>query len=243
MNIIILTKKDRLNDDYYHLNDERYLHIRDILKLSEKDFCEIGLLNGPCGKASVKNIDSEKVILKIDELYRVKEPEKGIEIICALPRPQTLKKVLSNCATMGVSKISLIRSEKVEKSYFQSPLLEKRNYDKYLIEGLSQGKRTLLPEVDIHKKFKPFFENRFPENNSVCILAIPEAENYLSTYSLSNKNLIIAIGPEAGWNEFEINFMKNAGFTEFKLSENTLRVENAVVSVLAQIELLRNTDK
>lgn len=243
MNIIILTKEDRIKDDLYHLNDERYFHIRDILKLNETDVCEIGMLNGPCGKASVRNIDSEKVILKIDELYPIKEPEKGIEIICALPRPQTLKKVLSNCATMGVSKISLIRSEKVEKSYFQSPLLEKRNYDKYLIEGLSQGKRTHLPDVEIHKKFKPFFESRFPENDSVYILAIPEAEDYLSASIISEKNLIIAIGPEAGWNEFEINFMKNAGFSEFKLSENTLRVENAVVSVLAQIELLRNTVK
>ena len=76
----------------------------------------------------------------------------SIDIICALPRPQTLKKVLISSAAMGVTNLFLIKSQKVEKSYFQSPLLNDNNYNKFLFEGLSQGKRTDLPTVTVHKK-------------------------------------------------------------------------------------------
>ena len=54
---------------------------------------------------------------------------------------------------------------------------------------------------------------------------------------------MLAIGPESGWNEYEINFMEVIGFKKFKLSENILRVETAVTASLAQIELLMNSLK
>ena len=50
----------------------------------------------------------------------------------------------------------------------------------------------------------------------------------------------MAIGPEAGWNDFEIEYFEKFGFRKFKLSEYILRVETAVTAALAQIELLTN---
>ncbi len=54
------------------------------------------------------------------------------------------------------------------------------------------------------------------------------------------RNILLAIGPEGGWNNFEVNLMQEKGFTKFKLSESILRVENALTATLAQIELLTN---
>ena len=239
MNIIILTGKDKIDNHQYLLTDQRYLHIRDILKLERNDSLEIGILNGELGNAVVENINEERVILTIKEYYPVKKTTNQIEIVCALPRPQTLKKVLNISAAMGVSEISLVKAEKVEKSYFQSPLLKENNYTKFLIDGLSQGKLTTLPKVTINRRFKEFIKNKFPKKESICILTNPGSRYYLSKLNDINNNLVIAIGPEAGWNQYEINFMKEAGFKEFKLSEKILRVENALVAVLSQIELLR----
>ena len=48
----------------------------------------------------------------------------------------------------------------------------------------------------------------------------------------------MAIGPEGGWNEFEISLMEDKGFIKYKLSENILRVENAITAALSQIEMV-----
>lgn len=241
MNIIILLEKDFVEKEKYEISDDRFIHIKKILKSEAGDVVEIGLLNSSIGTAKILEINETKVLLEIISFTEKVSSSPKVDIICALPRPQTLKKVLNSCATMGVSNLYLIRSEKVEKSYFHSPLLNEENYTKYLIEGLSQGKRTDLPKVSIHNKFKVFFENDFEEicNNSNCLLAHPDAENYLNKIELDNsKNILLAIGPEGGWNDFEINLMEEKGFVKYKLSENILRVENAVTAALSQIELV-----
>jgi len=241
MNIIILTEKDQIEKNTYKISDDRLLHIRNILKSEANDIIEIGLLNGPIGTAEIIVIDKAQVKLKIIKLNETKNSEPQIDIICALPRPQSLKKVLTTIATMGVQNLFLIRSEKVEKSYFHSRLLEKENYTKYLIEGLSQGKRTQMPNISIHKRFKQFFDDNFPaeDNKPIKLLAHTNDDVYLNRLKVEkNQHYAIAIGPEGGWNDFEIEFMVKNGFREFKLSQNILRVETAVTAALAQLELI-----
>ena len=241
MNIIILTENDFVENKIYKIFDDRFTHIKNILKSETGDIIEIGFLNSSIGTAKIFEIRENSILLEIINLREKIEIFPKIDLICALPRPQTLKKVLNTCATMGVRNLYLIRSEKVVKSYFDSPLLNEENYSKYLIEGLSQGKRTDIPKVSIHNKFKVFFENDFEEisNNLTCLLAHPNTEKYLNKIPLDrSNNIILAIGPEGGWNDFEINLMEEKGFIKYKLSESILRVENAVTAALAQIELV-----
>ena len=242
MNIIILSNSDKLSETCYSIAEDRFLHLKKILKAKVNDVIEVGILNGPTGTARIKELTDNSAILEIVEYHSIKEKLFQIDLICALPRPQTLKKVLGTCASMGVEHLYLIRSEKVEKSYFHSPLLEENKYTSYLIEGLSQGKRTILPKISIHSRFKKFFGEEFvTSEGQVNLLAHPKAESYLSKVPITNfRKIAIAIGPEGGWNDFEINFMKEKGFVYYKLSESILRVENAVTAALAQIELQLN---
>lgn len=247
MNIIILTAEDKIDTNRYRISDERLAHIQKVLKSEPGDILEVGLLLGPTGSAKIAALSKTEVeleIIRFNEIKNTKTPK--IDLICALPRPQTLKKVLNISATMGVNNIYLIKSEKVEKSYFHSPLLEKTNYNKYLIEGLSQGKRTDLPQISIHKRFKEFFTTYFNEENksTIRLIAHPDNSSYLNKNILNSTNhLILAIGPEGGWNDYEINFMIERGFNKFKLSENILRVESAVTAALCHVELLVNSGK
>lgn len=241
MNVVILTENDKNDDSKYTLKDERAEHIFRVLKSEVNDIIEIGLLNDKLGKAKICSISKELVELEVFDLKVPLNSFFKIYLICALPRPQTLKKVLNISATMGVNHIFLIRSEKVEKSYFHSPLLEEKRYTKYLLEGLSQGKRINIPTVSIHKKFKTFFIDEFNVGeNNIKLFAHPDTDRYLSKENInSNEDIILAIGPEGGWNNYEINFMQEKGFQKFRLSENILRVESAVTASLAHIELLK----
>jgi RsmE family RNA methyltransferase len=246
MNIIILTAKDKTADGFYSFSDNRANHIINILKSKVGDTIEIGLLNGKKGIAKIISIEKKSIKIKVIRLQENEITETKIEIICALPRPQTLKKVFTTIATMGVSNLYLIRSNKVEKSFFQSTLLKEENYKKYLIEGLSQGKRTQLPEVSIHKRFKHFIEHYFPTeyNKPIKLIADTQSEEYINSLNVNNcKHYVIAIGPEGGWTDFEVSFMLQNGFMEFKLSRNILRVETAVTAALAQLELVNSKEK
>lgn len=245
MNLIILTEKDRIDENRFVVKDHRFEHIRDILKLKIDDTVEIGILNGVTGSAIIEEISREKITLKIISTSSVEPCYPIVDVICALPRPQTLKKILFTSAMMNVRQLHLIRANRVEKSYFHSPLLEEKNYRRFLFEGLAQGKNTKMPEVRIHYKFKQFCQDFLPElekeyhaDNLLKLLPDLGSNHNLTRYK-SNKiqNIIIAIGPEGGWVPFEIELFSEIGFHRFALGKWTLRVEHALTAALSQIAL------
>lgn len=248
MNLIILSDTDRIGDDRFRLSDHRAEHIRTVLKSGPGDSIEAGLLDGPIGKATVQHIDNESVTLVVTETVGLVYPWPQIDLICALPRPQTLKKVLLSSAMMGVRRLDLVRARRVERSYYHSPLLQPDNYRPYLLEGLAQGKLTRMPEVHVYERFRPFFEDilraRDEQTNGAIVKILPEPEATLSIGRTVNMTsppevLQVAIGPEGGWVDFELELMQQQRFSPVLLSRWVLRVEHAVTAVLAQIELLR----
>ena len=246
MNLIILTDADRIGDNSFRISDLRAEHIRTVLKSSVGDTVSVGLLNGPCCTAQIVLVESEMVELKADNWKELSPPRPEIDLVCALPRPQTLKKVLLTCAMMGVRSLHLIRANRVEKSYFQSPLIQPENQLPYLIEGLAQGKLTRLPQVQVHDRFRRFFEDELRAINSegptesLRLLCSPDTEATLDqVYPRGVDRLMIAIGPEGGWVPFEVELMQSAGFCPFTLGRWNLRVEHAVTAALAQVELKR----
>jgi RsmE family RNA methyltransferase len=252
MNLIILTDKDRINDDTYVLEDHRTEHIHSVLRLSEGDSIEIGILNGGQGRGRITEINSSRVLLKAEGLeqrdFDAIRPQ--IDLICALPRPQTLKKILLICGMMVVRRLYLIRANRVEKSYYHSPLLNPDNYISFLIEGLSQGKQTRLPLVEIHKRFKPFFEDILPskeqaeQHPALRIFPDPESDRIIGDlYDGSSTRILLAIGPEGGWVPFEIEMMQKHHFKKCTLGRWILRVEHAVTAALSQIEMTRLANK
>ena len=243
MNLIILTDTDRSDGDRYRLEDHRAEHIRAVLKLGAGDRFEVGLLDGPVGKARIVGDDGTNIEVEVLGLTERAPDPVEIHLVCALPRPQTVKKVLATIATMGVKRCDFIRANRVERSYYQSPLLAADNFRPYLIEGLAQGKRTRLPEVQVHERFKPFFEDFLPKleagkKTALRLLPDPAAEAELSQVFGGPKRVILAIGPEGGWVPFETELMASLGFVRYRLSNSILRVETAVTAALAQIELL-----
>ena len=143
-----------------------------------------------------------------------------------------------------------VRANRVEKSYYQSPLLQPENYRPFLLEGLSQGKLTRMPQVTIHDRFRTFFEDTLKslysdDSSGGPLMLLPDIETSVSLSdvcpSISDKTqpLLFAVGPEGGWVPFEIDLMEGLGFRRFSLGRWTLRVEHAVTAVLSQLELLR----
>lgn len=244
MNLIILTDQDLSNGSDYKLSDHRAEHIRSILKLEQGDSVEIGLLEVGRGRASIVSIDTGSVTLRVETALSADPPSRTVDLICALPRPQTLKKVLLTSASMGVRRIDLVRANRVEKSYFQSPLLQAENYRQYLLEGLSQGKLTRLPQVRVHERFRRFFEDDLPPVDDAAaagsIRLLPDVgleDSLQDAISPTAERFTVAVGPEGGWVPFEIELMESLGFRRFSMGPWVLRVETAVAAVLAQLEL------
>ncbi|MEE8578006.1 MAG: RsmE family RNA methyltransferase [candidate division Zixibacteria bacterium] len=247
MNLLILQESDAIEPGLYRLTDVRGEHIRSVLKLSVGDKLLVGLVGRGSGEGSVTRIDKGCVELTVEALIPVTEIRPVVDIICALPRPQTVKKLLFIAGMTGVRRLNFIRANRVEKSYFHSPLLTEERWTKHLLEGMSQGKMVRLPSVSIHSKFLPFLHDELPgmeqveSDKPVKLLAHPEAgKNLSSVAGQLDSRYIVAIGPEGGFVDFEVTEFEKSGFACFTLGRHLLRVEHALTGFLAQLELLQS---
>lgn len=238
MNLLLLEAAELAADGTARLADRRARHVLEVLRAAPGDRIQVGVLGGRMGEAQILAASAAEVVLAPD-LDRDPPPPAPVALLLALPRPKILRKVLAATASMGVKRLVLLGSWRVEKSYWSSPLLAPEAMREHLLLGLEQGRDTILPEVTVRRLFKPFVEDElaamFPE--PARLLAHPVGAAPLETLAPRGPRAALAIGPEGGWTAYEAGALVDRGFAPFSLGPRVLRVDTAVPYAVGQVEL------
>ncbi|MBT5412198.1 MAG: 16S rRNA (uracil(1498)-N(3))-methyltransferase [Cellvibrionales bacterium] len=234
MNTLILENEDFLDENTVKIYGRRAKHILEIKKLSIGSAINTGLINGNLGIATVKSIGSTHIILEVSLNDKPPAP-LSLSLIIALPRPKVLKKILQTATSLGIKKIYLINSWKVEKSYWQTNQLSEKNIREQLLLGLEQSCETVAPEVIIRKQFKPFLEDEIGSivKDSIALIAHP-CEKIFDSERVK-KNIVLAIGPEGGYTEYEFKKFIEMGFQQISLGKRIQRVETILPLLVGKL--------
>jgi len=74
------------------------------------------------------------------------------------------------------------------------------------------------------------------------LVADPRSSTNLpKIFNAVNQSVLIAIGPEGGWNDYEIEQMLHNGFKDFSMGPRILKVETAVTAIYAVISVLQSS--
>lgn len=234
MNRILLEAEEMNEDGRAMLDGRRAEHIVQVLGCHVGDTVRVGIINGMRGAARVEDIRDGRVqmccILKDPPL-----PATGLSLLLALPRPKVLHRLWAPLASLGVDQIVLVNAAKVERNYFDTHWLTPSVYRGLLIEGLEQSGDTRLPRVRVCRRLKPFIEDDSPAvfGASRRVLCHPYAPIPLAAcLSSDSAGTVMAIGPEGGWTDYEIDLMRQYGFECASFGERTLRTDTAVTAIL-----------
>lgn len=244
MNLLLIEPWEMVNREVC-LAGRRAEHLVQVLKVVPGDTVRVGVIGGKLGCGRVVAIKEETVQLAV-ELERAPVCDLHVELILALPRPIMLQRILKQATVLGVRRFHLIRSRRVEKSFFHSPVLAPGKIRALLLEGMEQAMDTWLPEVAIYHQFKPFVEDVLPTLDGQGMIAHPEAGGTIAEVPVSGapgQRLLLAVGPEGGWSDYEVQRFHEAGFFGLTMGDRILHVDTAVVSLLAQIQLLYDLRK
>ena len=230
----VLLKADELRDDTAVLEGRRARHVLDVIGAGQDDELRVGVLGGALGRGRVVAQSHTSVTLEI-ELCEDPPAALPITLFLALPRPKVARRVLIDCAAAGVKSIHLIGAWKVDKSYWDSPLLDDDATAEHLILGLEQGGDTVMPSVEQHRLFKPFVEDRLPSlvRGMRALVAHPAADT--NCPRSVKGSVALAVGPERGFTDYEVARFSDAGFECVSLGARTVRVEAAVAMLLGRL--------
>lgn len=233
---LILLEPHELAGNHATLRDARAAHIREVLRAQAGDRIRVGLLDGPRGTATVETLTADTVELRCEWGQEI-PPMPRVDLLLALPRPKVLRRLWAQLAALGVGRIALTNAAKVERNYFDTHVVQPATYRPLLLEGLQQAQDTRLPLVSLHKQLKPLIEDRLDElfPDTLRLLADPAARESIAD-RMPEKftgRILLAVGPEGGWTEFERDLFARQGFLGIGLGPRTLRTDTACVALLS----------
>jgi len=216
MNLLLLEPEDCPEPGVARLSGRRLQHVLEVHRAAVGESLRVGMQGGLMGTALISALTPDLLELH----YSLTDPPPAklpLTLVLALPRPKMLKRVLQTVAAMGVARLVLLHSYRVEKSFWGTPWLEPAALREQLVLGLEQARDTVLPEVIVERRFKPFVVTA-----TACPIALQESAT-------------LVIGPEGGFIPYEVDLLVAQGFSAVHLGPRILRVENAVPALLARL--------
>lgn len=234
MNLILIYDTDFYGANSARIDGERFTHITQVHRSAVGDTLRVGKLNGLMGTATITALGDSHAELAVT-LTQAPPEKLPLTIILALPRPKMLRRIFRSVAELGVEQLIIINSQKVEKSFWNSPALSPDKVEGYLQAGLQQAKDTVPPKIVFERLFKPFVEDRLPTllKDRRGLIAHPRTERPCP-FQL-NQACVLAIGPEGGFSDYEVNKFVAAGFDAVHMGKRILRVENAITALTSRL--------
>jgi RsmE family RNA methyltransferase len=211
-------------------------HIINILNASEGDEIDIGVQNGPTGKAVLSSITSEELQLAIkwNEIHT--KDLYPVALLVGLSRPQTCRKILEQASALGVNRIDFFISDKSEPSYRESRLWKTNEWRERIIKGTEQAFSTFIPGCDVWNSLEECTSQlklnslRFAFDNYESVQTLEGLKSWKG-----RQHYTVAVGAERGWSNQERIFLRENEFSLLSMGPRVLRQETAVVVALGQV--------
>ena len=235
MNRILFNAEELDADGRATFGGVRAEHVLTVLHGEVGQTLKTGVVDGLIGTGVIERIEGEMVTVKC--VHDREVPPPWIDLILAPPRPRAMKRLLPQLATLGVGRIVLVGAEKVEKDFWGATLLKEENWRPLFVDGLMQAGTGVMPTLELRRGFRRFLRDEldemFPTANR--IVAHPYEDGCGESAEVPSGRPLLAIGPEGGWTDGEVELLEGRGFRRLSLGPRILRTDTATVAALARL--------
>ena len=238
----ILFERGEIRDGRATFSDARAEHVLNVLHGTEGQTLKTGILDGPVGTSVIERIERNAVTVRCT--HETPSLQPWLDLILAPPRPRAMKRRLPQLASLGVRRIVLVGAEKVEKAFWGAQLLKEEIYRPLLIDGLQQAGTTAVPTIHIAKNFKRFIDFQFNSDfggQTPLIVAHPSPlwgqspTLRVQSPTLRGQSPVLAVGPEGGWTDAEVELLEEKGFARMSLGPRILRTDTALIALISRL--------
>ena len=165
-----------------------------------------------------------------------REPSLQIRLLISVVKFDRFEWCLEKATELGATEIIPLCSLRTDKSLLAAAGKRHARWERILFESAQQARRLRPPTIAALAAPKHAFADQ--GGDARCKILLSERQDGIPMrQALASANGVagaaLAIGPEGGWSDDEIEAARASGFVETSLGENILRTETAVLASLA----------
>ncbi len=222
---------DEFSDDRAALTGKHAAHLARTLRAREGQEFEVA-----CGDrvrhATVSSVADDRVEFTLGEEVSSVEVTP-INLLLAVFKFDRMEWAIETCTELNVSTIVPVIARRTEKHLAQAAEKRVERWRRIAREASEQSRRVTTPEIADPMKLAEALN--FDAVLSI-VLSETEREVELSEVLRSEEgrhSLALAVGPEGGWTEDELQSFAEAQWVSASLGETILRAETAAIAAVA----------
>jgi 16S rRNA (uracil1498-N3)-methyltransferase len=189
--------------------------------------------------ARIETVTRDRIDFALLEELPSYPPAVDLTLLLSVVKFDAFEWAIEKATELGVSRIVPLAAARSEKGLLAAAAKRSERWTKILVESSQQSRRVRLPVLD--KLASP--ADAFSGGTEAVRLMLSERADAPSlrhifedaTIATKSKKVVLAIGPEGGWTEPELELARRGGFREASLGRLILRAETAVIAALASI--------
>lgn len=232
-----------IRDGYASFDGDIYNHMVRVLRLGPGDSVQLADDKGMVHFGTINQVAKEWVAVKIVSSCLAAESESAVPriTICqALPKGDKIDLILQKGTELGAHDFWLFGGRRSVAKVRDDQLDGKlERWNRIVSEAARQCGRIDVPEVS----WRPSAVEAANDTGQELRLILWEGEKDISlkeVLSVGGKpaSVIVAIGPEGGFDPLEVRHFSQHGFQPVSLGSRILRTETASIAILAIIQYI-----
>lgn len=211
------------DDECYTLEGTEAHHLRSVCRAKVGDRIELFDGQGKVAVAEIVEIHRHETTVRIHERQELPASGFALNLACALPKGDRGIWLVEKCVELGVTRLAPLRTERSVTDPGENKL---EKFRRTVVEACKQSRRAHLMTIG-----EPRTWNEFLDTAPAGWVMDPRGTVYPSEVGAAP--LWVAIGPEGGWTEEELEKGTGRGWVAVRVPGNILRVETAAVAIAA----------
>ncbi|KYH34524.1 ribosomal RNA small subunit methyltransferase E [Clostridium tepidiprofundi DSM 19306] len=230
--------EDKFYDGFAVIEGDDVKHIYKVLRLGIGEKISINNCNGNEFLGEIVEVNKREVKVNImKELPLNNESTIGVFLFQGLPKSSKMDLIIQKTTELGIKAINPVSMKRVVANGTKDMKLERWN--RIALEACKQSKRSLIPVVNKLCTFEEMISQL--KNMDLVVVPYENKKGYglkrlfNKIDKMNIKNIAIVIGPEGGFEDYEINILESIGAEIVTLGPRILRTETAGFTALSII--------
>ena len=188
--------------------------------------------NGVVRRGRILSVGGERVEFELGEEVEA-APLAQVTLVLAIFKFDRMEWAIEKCTELGVTRIVPFEARRTDAHLAAAAVKRVERWRRIAREAAEQARRVAPPEIGSPVKLGDVLALQ-----SELRVVLSEAETATSLRELCASggcSLLLAIGPEGGWTNEELQAFAEAGWKAASLGPTILRAETAAIAALAVV--------